>query len=136
MFLRLGNLNIHGLTNDGYTYLRVELMDHDCIWKFAEYSNFYVESKSSKYRLHVNGYSGNAGMYTHKHILFLYSFLSLSDSVCMSVSLSVHPHIYSLSIPFSLSLTLSVSLSVFFFFFLPPPSLSLSLYNLIKENLS
>lgn len=59
--LCLGNRNIHELTNDGYTYLRIELMDHDCFWKYAEYSYFYVESDSNKYKLHVNGYSGDAG---------------------------------------------------------------------------
>nr|XP_034309687.1 ficolin-1-like [Crassostrea gigas] len=36
-------------------------MDHDNVWKYAEYSTFNVESGSFKYRLHVNGYSGNAG---------------------------------------------------------------------------
>ncbi|XP_065930298.1 ficolin-2 [Magallana gigas] len=56
----LGNRNIHELTNDSYTYLRIEMMDHDCVWKYAEYSTFYVESENWKYRLHVNGYSGNA----------------------------------------------------------------------------
>lgn len=37
------------------------MMDQDCIWKYAEFSTFYVESGSFKYRLHVDGYSGNAG---------------------------------------------------------------------------
>lgn len=59
--LFIGNKNIRELTNDGYTYLRIELMDHDCVWKYAEYSYFNVESAISKYRLHVNGYTGNAG---------------------------------------------------------------------------
>lgn len=49
------------ITNDGYTYLRIEMMDHDCVWKYAEYSTFYVQSGSSKYKLQVSGYSGNAG---------------------------------------------------------------------------
>lgn len=59
--LRLGNRNIHELTNNGYTYFRIEMMDHDSVWKYAEYSTFNVESGNFKYRLHVNGYSGNAG---------------------------------------------------------------------------
>lgn len=59
----LGNRNIHELTNDSYTYLRIEMMDHNCVWKYAEYSTFYVESENWKYRLHVNGYSGNAGIF-------------------------------------------------------------------------
>lgn len=63
--LHLGNRNIHELTDDGYTYLRIELMDYDNVWKYAEYSTFHVESDSFKYRLHVNGYSGNAGKLVH-----------------------------------------------------------------------
>nr|XP_034309492.1 fibrinogen-like protein 1 [Crassostrea gigas] len=68
----IGNRNIHELTNDGYTYLRIELMDHDCIWKYAEYSYFYVESDSNKYKLHVNGYSGDAedSMWYHDGMFF------------------------------------------------------------------
>lgn len=42
-------------------YLRKEMMDPDCVWKYAEYSTFYVQSGSSKYKLLVSGYSGNAG---------------------------------------------------------------------------
>ncbi|XP_065928776.1 ficolin-2-like [Magallana gigas] len=68
----IGNRNIHELTNDGYTYLRIELMDHDCLWKYAEYSYFYVESDSNKYKLHVNGYSGDAedSMWYHDGMFF------------------------------------------------------------------
>lgn len=63
MCLNLGNRNIHELTNDSYTYLRIEMMDHDCVWKYAEYSTFFVESGSFKYRVNVTGYSGNAGTF-------------------------------------------------------------------------
>nr|XP_034309688.1 ficolin-2-like [Crassostrea gigas] len=68
----IGNQKIHELTNDGYTYLRIEMMDHDCVWKYAEYSTFYVQSGSSKYKLQVNGYSGNAGdsMWYHDGMFF------------------------------------------------------------------
>lgn len=59
----LGNRNIHELTDDGYTYLRIEMMDDDGVWKHAEYSTFYVDSGSSEYRLNVSGYSGNAGIF-------------------------------------------------------------------------
>lgn len=61
--LRIGNRNIHELTNDGYRHLRIEMMDHECVWKYAEYSTFNVESSSLKYKLHENGYSGNAGIF-------------------------------------------------------------------------
>lgn len=40
------------------------MMDQDCIWKYAEYSTFSVESDSFKYRLSVTGYSGDAGTYS------------------------------------------------------------------------
>lgn len=60
-----GNRNIHELTDDGYQYLRIEMMDHDGVWKYAEYSTFHVESASLKYKLHIDGYSGDAGIYTH-----------------------------------------------------------------------
>ncbi|XP_061185514.1 ficolin-2-like [Saccostrea echinata] len=68
----IGNENIHHLTNEGYTHLRIELMDHDCVWKHAEYSTFYIEGATSEYRLHVSGYSGNAGdsFLYHNDMLF------------------------------------------------------------------
>lgn len=44
-------------------YLKIEMMDHDCVWKYAEYSTFHVESASFKYRMHANGFSGNAGIF-------------------------------------------------------------------------
>lgn len=70
----LGNQNIHELTNDGYTYLRIEMMDQDCVWKYAEYSTFNVESGSFKYRLNINGYSGNAGIVSL--VFSIFSFFS------------------------------------------------------------
>lgn len=39
------------------------MMDQDCVWKYAEYSTFFVESGSFKYRVNVTGYSGNAGTF-------------------------------------------------------------------------
>lgn len=62
----LGNRNIHELTNDGYTHLRIEMMDHDGVWKHAEYSTFYVDSGSFEYRLNVSGFSGNVGIFDRK----------------------------------------------------------------------
>lgn len=82
-FLCEGNQKIHELTDDGYTYLRIEMMDHDCVWKYADYSTFYVESGSSKYRLHINGYSGNSG------IVPLFSLLFPSQMILITVQIPV-----------------------------------------------
>ena len=57
-----GNRNIYELTSDNYRYLRIEMMDHDCVWKYAEYSMFFIEDATNKYRLHIGGYSGDARM--------------------------------------------------------------------------
>nr|XP_022310543.1 ficolin-2-like [Crassostrea virginica] len=56
----LGNRDIYELTSDNFRYLRIEMMDHDCVWKYAEYSMFYIEDAANKYRLHIGGYSGDA----------------------------------------------------------------------------
>lgn len=50
------------------------MMDQDCIWKYAEYSTFYVESDSFKYKLNVTGYSGDAGTYSDFQIVFQFFF--------------------------------------------------------------
>ncbi|CAH1251215.1 PRSS12 [Branchiostoma lanceolatum] len=57
----LGNENIHLLTNQKNYKLRVDLLDWDGDSRFAEYSTFRVSGESDQYRLHVAGYSGNAG---------------------------------------------------------------------------
>ncbi|XP_062578876.1 ryncolin-1-like [Saccostrea cucullata] len=57
----LGNRKIAELTGKGYSHLRIEMMDHDCIWKYAEYSTFAVDNEHKKYRMHVSGYNGTAG---------------------------------------------------------------------------
>lgn len=56
-----GNKNLHDLTSDGLTYLRVEMMMQTCEWRYADYGQFIVKSATDKYRLFVANYSGNAG---------------------------------------------------------------------------
>lgn len=56
-----GNKNLHYLTSDGLTYLRVEMMMQTCEWRYADYGQFIVKSATDKYRLFVANYSGNAG---------------------------------------------------------------------------
>lgn len=67
----LGNDNIHYLTKQGDTKLRIEMEDWDGKKYYAEYDKFGISSEHDHYRLHVNGYHGNAGdsltSYWHSH---------------------------------------------------------------------
>ena len=57
----LGNDVIHALTNRNKYGLRIDLWDWEGNKAFAEYSEFFIENEANGYKLHVNGYSGNAG---------------------------------------------------------------------------
>ncbi|KAL7648014.1 UNVERIFIED_CONTAM: hypothetical protein RMT77_001630 [Armadillidium vulgare] len=57
----LGLENLYSLTNSRQYELRIELGDFANKKAHAHYKRFYVEGESQGYRLHVNGYSGNAG---------------------------------------------------------------------------
>ncbi|XP_060069192.1 ryncolin-1-like [Ylistrum balloti] len=57
----LGNKNIHALTASGLYELRVVLEDFQGNRKVANYRSFSVGDASSKYRLSIDGYSGDAG---------------------------------------------------------------------------
>ena len=46
---------------NGYTILRVELED-GLESAYAEYSSFSIADENDKYRIHVSGYSGIAGI--------------------------------------------------------------------------
>lgn len=63
----LGNDNIHYLTNQNVYSLRVDLMDWDKTKKIAAYDYFLVENEDQGYRLHIDGYSGDAGDGLTKH---------------------------------------------------------------------
>ncbi|KAK2138405.1 hypothetical protein LSH36_3122g00000 [Paralvinella palmiformis] len=52
---------VHLLTTNTSYRLRFDLVTYDHKWAHAEYSTFWIEPESDKYRLHVRGYSGNAG---------------------------------------------------------------------------
>ena len=57
----LGLERIHDLTSRRKYMLRIDMEDwYDRLWT-AEYERFYVENEKSNYRLHVTGYSGDAG---------------------------------------------------------------------------
>ena len=44
--------------------LRIELEDFENEARYAEYQSFTVADAESKYRLDINGYSGDAGLFT------------------------------------------------------------------------
>ncbi|CAC5398739.1 Fibrinogen-like protein A,Ryncolin-1 [Mytilus coruscus] len=57
----LSNDKLYKLTSKGHYELRVNLEDFTADKAYAKYSTFYIDDKSTKYRLTVNGYSGTAG---------------------------------------------------------------------------
>ncbi|XP_076805216.1 microfibril-associated glycoprotein 4-like isoform X2 [Clavelina lepadiformis] len=57
----LGLDNIHEMTRRGGCRLKIELWDFAGNQAHADYSSFSIESAENLYRLHVSGYSGNAG---------------------------------------------------------------------------
>jgi len=58
----LGNDLLSQLTLTNRYKLKTELQSRNTShWYYAEYSTFIVEPESDNYRLHVSGYSGNAG---------------------------------------------------------------------------
>ena len=58
----LGNEMLNKLTSSKKYKLRVDIWDWDGQKFYAEYNTFKVGSAADKYRLHVRGYGGNAGM--------------------------------------------------------------------------
>ncbi|XP_038667382.1 angiopoietin-related protein 5-like [Scyliorhinus canicula] len=59
----LGLENIYSLTNQANKRfkLRVDLKDFEDGSAYAEYSDFWIDSETEFYRLHLGNYSGNAG---------------------------------------------------------------------------
>ena len=52
---------MHNFTSSGQFELRVDMTDINNRSGYALYSNFSVGGESDGYRLHVTGYSGDAG---------------------------------------------------------------------------
>ena len=65
----LGNDLLRQLTVNGSYKLRLDLQARDTngTWRYAEYSSFIVFTERYNYRLHVSGYSGNAGDQLRRH---------------------------------------------------------------------
>jgi hypothetical protein len=60
-----GNEQIHKMTEPFPYILRVELEDFENRTRYAEYQSFTVGNAESKYRLDIDGYLGNAGLFTN-----------------------------------------------------------------------
>ncbi|XP_050704021.1 ryncolin-2-like isoform X2 [Eriocheir sinensis] len=52
---------LHGLTSTALQELRIDMADWDDVKRYAKYGFFYVGPPSTKYRLTVDRYSGDAG---------------------------------------------------------------------------
>jgi len=57
----LGNENVHLLTSSGKYKLRFEMLSAVVGWVSAEYDSFQLDSEAGLYKIHVDGYSGDAG---------------------------------------------------------------------------
>ncbi|XP_055949708.1 techylectin-5A-like isoform X2 [Argiope bruennichi] len=57
----LGNDAIFALTNQGAYTVRFDLQNANGVYAYATYDSFYIEDEQNKYKLHISGYSGNAG---------------------------------------------------------------------------
>jgi len=64
----LGNEKLHAMTEHDPYILRVELEDFENRTRYAEYQSFTIGNAESKYRLNIDGYSGNAGLFTNRMV--------------------------------------------------------------------
>ncbi|VDI41235.1 Hypothetical predicted protein [Mytilus galloprovincialis] len=65
----IGNENLFGLTSSGKTELLILMETWNGVWRYARYSEFWINNESDKYRLGLVGYSGTAGDSLLKTIL-------------------------------------------------------------------
>ncbi|KAH9503779.1 Angiopoietin- protein 2 [Bulinus truncatus] len=67
----LGNENIYLLTSTGQYELRID-MESRSVRYFAEYREFYIDSESDQYEIHLNYFTGNVEnqFYYHNYIKF------------------------------------------------------------------
>ncbi|XP_023242874.1 uncharacterized protein LOC111640998 [Centruroides sculpturatus] len=57
----LGNDKIFALTNQGNYSLRIDMKDKEENKRFALYNDFWIENEKQQYKLHVSGFTGDAG---------------------------------------------------------------------------
>ncbi|VDI25153.1 Hypothetical predicted protein, partial [Mytilus galloprovincialis] len=55
------NDNLYRLTSSRKTEMLILMEAWDGVWKYASYSEFYINSEFDKYRIRVSGFSGTAG---------------------------------------------------------------------------
>ncbi|ESP02874.1 hypothetical protein LOTGIDRAFT_185616 [Lottia gigantea] len=63
----LGNDFIHFLTNQGHYSLHVELVNWKKEKRQAMYKDFWIDEEDDGYKLHIEGYDGDAGDGLSKH---------------------------------------------------------------------
>lgn len=56
----IGNEALHYLADQANYSIRIEIWDILDNYSYADYEDFYVSDESTKYRLFISGYSGNA----------------------------------------------------------------------------
>uniref|UniRef100_A0A1E1WVN0 Putative lectin n=1 Tax=Tityus obscurus TaxID=1221240 RepID=A0A1E1WVN0_TITOB len=57
----LGNDKIFSMTNQGNYSLRIDMKDKEGNKRYALYDNFWIENERQQYKLHVSGFTGDAG---------------------------------------------------------------------------
>ncbi|BFZ11762.1 hypothetical protein BsWGS_14801 [Bradybaena similaris] len=77
----VGNEVIHYLTNQGHYSLKVELTDWNGTTKHAYYDHFWVDGEEEDFRLHLFGYSGDAGDGLGKHSGMKFSTFDVDNDV-------------------------------------------------------
>jgi hypothetical protein len=63
-----GNEKLHTIREHDPYILRVEMEDFENRTRYAEYQSFTIGNAKSKSRLDIDGYSGNAGLFTNRII--------------------------------------------------------------------
>ncbi|XP_048452550.1 angiopoietin-2 [Rhincodon typus] len=74
----LGNEFTHQLTNQKTYVLRIQMRDWEANEGFSLYNQFYLDSETQKYRIHLKGYSGTAGRISS--LSHLGNYFSTKDS--------------------------------------------------------
>ncbi|XP_059155727.1 ficolin-1-like [Physella acuta] len=87
----LGNENIHLLTSNRPTELRVDMIFSGTKY-FAKYSSFSISSETDGYRLHVGGYTGDAGDSLGYHNGAMFSTFDRDNDNAIDYSCPEHKH--------------------------------------------